>query len=154
MIQIDRRAHKVQVSIKALEVAEEKEAIAQYGSSDPGATLGDILGTAQTRHREAGREDGVAAAKIDWFVPATAVTSGGGNCPARVIEGDKPSSLDADTIVDRRRMRRKITFWRGARSPPGDRRGSRHRRGAEGAGNGHARTERPGARLRASPSAV
>jgi small subunit ribosomal protein S1 len=27
-------------------VAEEKEAIAQYGSSDSGATLGDILGTA------------------------------------------------------------------------------------------------------------
>jgi small subunit ribosomal protein S1 len=44
--QIDRRAHKVSVSIKALEVAEEKEAIAQYGSSDSGATLGDILGTA------------------------------------------------------------------------------------------------------------
>ena len=36
----------MQVSIKALEVAEEKEAIAQYGSSDSGATLGDILGTA------------------------------------------------------------------------------------------------------------
>src|SRR5207245_4922377 len=46
VIQFDRRAHKVQVSIKALEVAEEKEAIAQYGSSDSGATLGDILGTA------------------------------------------------------------------------------------------------------------
>src|SRR3982075_3246067 len=46
IIQFDRRAHKVQVSIKALEVAEEKEAIAQYGSSDSGATLGDILGTA------------------------------------------------------------------------------------------------------------
>src|SRR5262252_7453986 len=44
--QFDRRTHKVQVSIKALEVAEEKEAIAQYGSSDSGATLGDILGTA------------------------------------------------------------------------------------------------------------
>src|SRR6202047_3990174 len=44
--QFDRRAHKVTVSIKALEVAEEKEAIAQYGSSDSGATLGDILGTA------------------------------------------------------------------------------------------------------------
>jgi small subunit ribosomal protein S1 len=44
--QFDRKARKVQVSIKALEVAEEKEAIAQYGSSDSGATLGDILGTA------------------------------------------------------------------------------------------------------------
>jgi small subunit ribosomal protein S1 len=50
--QFDRRAHKVTVSIKALEVAEEKEAIAQYGSSDSGATLGDILGTALKRATE------------------------------------------------------------------------------------------------------
>jgi small subunit ribosomal protein S1 len=52
IIQFDRRSHKVQVSIKALEVAEEKEAIAQYGSSDSGATLGDILGTALKRATE------------------------------------------------------------------------------------------------------
>ena len=52
IIQFDRRAHKVQVSIKALEVAEEKEAIAQYGSSNSGATLGDILGTALKRATE------------------------------------------------------------------------------------------------------
>src|SRR6516165_3965451 len=52
VIQFDRRAHKVQVSIKALEVAEEKEAIAQYGSTDSGATLGDILGTALKRATE------------------------------------------------------------------------------------------------------
>jgi small subunit ribosomal protein S1 len=52
VIQFDRRAHKASVSIKALEVAEEKEAIAQYGSSDSGATLGDILGTALKRKGE------------------------------------------------------------------------------------------------------
>ncbi len=44
--QYDRRTQKVTVSIKALEVAEEKEAIAQYGSADSGASLGDILGAA------------------------------------------------------------------------------------------------------------
>ncbi|MFZ0557866.1 MAG: 30S ribosomal protein S1 [Methylovirgula sp.] len=44
--QFDRRARKVSVSIKALEVAEEKEAIAQFGSADSGAVLGDILGAA------------------------------------------------------------------------------------------------------------
>jgi small subunit ribosomal protein S1 len=49
VIQFDRRTSKVQLSIKALEMAEEKEAIAQYGSSDSGATLGDILGTALKR---------------------------------------------------------------------------------------------------------
>src|SRR6516164_872451 len=55
--QFDRRSRRVSVSIKALEVAEEKEAIAQYGSSDSGATLGDILGTALKRKGE-GSEEG------------------------------------------------------------------------------------------------
>jgi small subunit ribosomal protein S1 len=44
--QFDRKTRKVGVSIKALEVAEEKEAIAQYGTADSGASLGDILGAA------------------------------------------------------------------------------------------------------------
>jgi small subunit ribosomal protein S1 len=56
--QFDRKAHKVQVSIKALEVAEEKEAIAQYGSTDSGASLGDILGAALKRANEQGEGEG------------------------------------------------------------------------------------------------
>ena len=44
--QFDRKTRKLSVSIKALEVAEEKEAIAQYGTADSGASLGDILGAA------------------------------------------------------------------------------------------------------------
>jgi small subunit ribosomal protein S1 len=55
--QFDRKAHKVTVSIKALEVAEEKEAIATYGSSDSGASLGDILGAALKRAGEKKDED-------------------------------------------------------------------------------------------------
>lgn len=43
---IDKATRKVSVSIKALEMAEEKEAISQFGSSDSGASLGDILGAA------------------------------------------------------------------------------------------------------------
>ena len=46
VITFDRKTRKVSVSIKALEMAEEKEAIAQYGSADAGASLGDILGAA------------------------------------------------------------------------------------------------------------
>ncbi len=46
MVQFDRKARRVQLSIKALEMAEEKEAIAQFGSTDSGASLGDILGAA------------------------------------------------------------------------------------------------------------
>jgi small subunit ribosomal protein S1 len=43
---IDKSSRKVSLSIKAREVAEEKEAVEQYGSSDSGASLGDILGAA------------------------------------------------------------------------------------------------------------
>ena len=42
----DKKSRKVTVSIKALEIAEEKEAVAQYGSTDSGASLGEILGAA------------------------------------------------------------------------------------------------------------
>ena len=44
--QFDRKTSRISASIKALEIAEEKEAVAQYGSSDSGASLGDILGAA------------------------------------------------------------------------------------------------------------
>jgi small subunit ribosomal protein S1 len=43
---VDTKAHRLGVSIKAREIAEEKEAVEQYGSSDSGASLGDILGAA------------------------------------------------------------------------------------------------------------
>jgi len=43
---LDRKTGKIGLSIKALEIAEEKEAVAAYGSSDSGASLGDILGAA------------------------------------------------------------------------------------------------------------
>ncbi len=46
VILFDKKARKVQVSIKALEIAEEREAVAQFGSQDSGASLGDILGAA------------------------------------------------------------------------------------------------------------
>ncbi len=52
---IDKAARKVSLSIKAREIADEKEAVAQYGSSDSGASLGDILGAALSK---AGAESG------------------------------------------------------------------------------------------------
>jgi small subunit ribosomal protein S1 len=44
--QIDQKSRKVTLSIKAREVEEEKKAMQEYGSSDSGASLGDILGAA------------------------------------------------------------------------------------------------------------
>ncbi|KPQ09337.1 MAG: SSU ribosomal protein S1 RpsA [Saliniramus fredricksonii] len=55
--QFDRKARRVTLSIKALEVAEEKEAIAQFGSTDSGASLGDILGAALKKQTQSGEEE-------------------------------------------------------------------------------------------------
>ena len=46
IIQIDKKSQKLSLSIKAREIEEEKRAMADYGSSDSGASLGDILGAA------------------------------------------------------------------------------------------------------------
>jgi len=43
---IDKAARRVSLSVKALQMAEDKEAIEKFGSSDSGASLGDILGAA------------------------------------------------------------------------------------------------------------
>ncbi|MDP3370804.1 MAG: S1 RNA-binding domain-containing protein, partial [Brevundimonas sp.] len=43
---MDKASRRVSVSIKALEMKDEKEAVEQFGSSDSGASLGDILGAA------------------------------------------------------------------------------------------------------------
>ncbi|HTZ35327.1 MAG TPA: 30S ribosomal protein S1 [Stellaceae bacterium] len=50
--QIDRATRKVSLSIKAREVDEEKRAMAEFGSSDSGASLGDILGAAIRRRQD------------------------------------------------------------------------------------------------------
>jgi small subunit ribosomal protein S1 len=46
VVALDKNGPKITLSIKALEVDEQKKAIAEYGSEDSGASLGDILGAA------------------------------------------------------------------------------------------------------------
>jgi small subunit ribosomal protein S1 len=55
VISVDKTTRRIAVSIKALEIAEEKQAVAQYGSTDSGASLGDIFKAALKR-REGGEE--------------------------------------------------------------------------------------------------
>ena len=43
VLSVDKAARRIAVSVKALEIAEEKQAVAQFGSSDSGASLGDIF---------------------------------------------------------------------------------------------------------------
>ena len=52
LMSLDQNGRSVSLSIKALEIAEEKEAVAQYGSTDSGASLGDILGAALGKDEE------------------------------------------------------------------------------------------------------
>jgi small subunit ribosomal protein S1 len=49
VISVDRSTRRYNLSIKAREIEEDKQAMAQFGSSDSGASLGDILGAAISR---------------------------------------------------------------------------------------------------------
>ena len=53
---VDKKSRKLTLSIKSRETAEEKQAVEEYGSSDSGASLGDILGAALAK-RESGDEE-------------------------------------------------------------------------------------------------
>ena len=48
----DKKSRRVTLSIKSLQISDEKEAIKQYGSKDSGASLGDILGEAFDKNSE------------------------------------------------------------------------------------------------------
>ena len=49
---VDRAARKLQLTIKGKEIEEDKQAIADFGTSDSGASLGDILGAAIRRRNQ------------------------------------------------------------------------------------------------------
>ena len=55
--QLDKSGRRLTLSIKAREVEEEKEAMAAYGSTDAGASLGDILGAAIAEKQQAAEAD-------------------------------------------------------------------------------------------------
>jgi small subunit ribosomal protein S1 len=52
ILSIEAKARKLSLSVKAREIEEEKEALSEYGSSDSGASLGDILGAAMSKATE------------------------------------------------------------------------------------------------------
>ena len=52
IMSFDKKSRRVTLSIKALQISDEKEAIKQYGSKDSGASLGDILGEAFDKNSE------------------------------------------------------------------------------------------------------
>jgi small subunit ribosomal protein S1 len=54
---IDRAARRLTLTVKGKEMEEEKQAMAEYGSSDSGASLGDILGAAIRRRNQQAAQD-------------------------------------------------------------------------------------------------
>jgi small subunit ribosomal protein S1 len=54
---VDRAARRLALTVKGKEVDEEREAVKEYGSTDSGASLGDILGAAIRRRREMAGEE-------------------------------------------------------------------------------------------------
>ncbi len=54
---IDANNRRLSLSVKALEIADEKQAMAEFGSSDSGASLGDILGPAIKSKQAQGDDD-------------------------------------------------------------------------------------------------
>ncbi len=85
---MDRKERKVSLSIKAQEVAEEKQAMAEFGSSDSGASLGDILGAAISRANEE-RESGESETEEPAAEDPPAEEPAAEDPPA---EDDKPDS--------------------------------------------------------------
>ncbi|MEC9208445.1 MAG: 30S ribosomal protein S1 [Pseudomonadota bacterium] len=85
VISVDKRERKLVLSVKAHEMAEEKQAMADFGSSDSGASLGDILGAALNK----AKEEGAGEATADSGATATEEVSPG-----------EPSNSDASDIVE------------------------------------------------------
>ncbi|MGE8943045.1 30S ribosomal protein S1 [Leptospira interrogans] len=56
VLSVDKATRRIAVSIKQLEISEEKQAVAQYGSTDSGASLGDIF-KAAIKKREEGNDE-------------------------------------------------------------------------------------------------
>ena len=66
VLSVERASRKISLSIKAREVEEEKQAMAEFGSSDSGASLGEILGAAI---RQARQKDDAKDAKKEPKAP-------------------------------------------------------------------------------------
>ena len=52
ILSIDSKTRVINLSIKDLEIKDEKEALNKYGSSDSGASLGDILGSVLDKKKD------------------------------------------------------------------------------------------------------
>ena len=57
IVAVDRAARKLNLTIKGKEMEDDKQAIAEFGTSDSGASLGDILGAAIRRRNQQAQQE-------------------------------------------------------------------------------------------------
>jgi small subunit ribosomal protein S1 len=103
---VDRSGRQISLSIKAREIEEEKKAMAQYGSSDSGASLGDILGAAlsrvtgkQSEETPADKSEEEADEKPKAEAPKKAKTKAKAK-PAKKAEAEAETEVKADDKAD------------------------------------------------------
>ena len=104
--QIDKKANNVTLSIKAREIEEEKKAMADYGSSDSGASLGDILGAVLAKKDESNTSNAEKSDKdktedspkkpkaTPKKAKATKTEANNSDEATREVSDDEPSSED------------------------------------------------------------
>ena len=95
---VDKKTRKISLSIKALEIAEEKEAVAQYGSTASGASLGDILGAALKQRGDDDDEPDADADKAEVEAPeAEAAEEEAPEAEAAEVEAPEAEAAEEDT---------------------------------------------------------
>ena len=94
---IDKRERKLTLSVKAKEISEEKEAMAHYGSSDSGASLGDILGAAM---RKAEGEETTTSEVTDEKEEKLSDNTSQTEDIVDAVEENSPEELDASESED------------------------------------------------------
>ena len=101
LMQIDRGGRRITLSIKALEVEEEKQAVEEYGSTNSGASLGDILGEAISRKQkqEAGNDQPADAGTTESEVIETGATDADSieEANTETVEATEPKGATEDT---------------------------------------------------------
>jgi small subunit ribosomal protein S1 len=89
------RSKKPNFSIKALQIAEEKQAVAQYGSSDSGASLGDILGAALKEKQAAAASDKEEAPKKEKAPKKAPAKAAKEEASDEAASGEEPAGEEA-----------------------------------------------------------
>ena len=97
MVGVDKTARRINLSIKALEISEEKAAVAQYGSTDSGASLGDILGAVLKAKREEKAKDEESGAETEE--PKKATRKAAAKAKPKKEPEAKPAEEEAATEI-------------------------------------------------------